>query len=82
MYTIYHKLCRQPAFNYLIEPIPAAKIKIEHAVRLDGGPFVPGGIHYCGTCQMELSAADLGPGPTVYDMNSQEQMDKLYGVES
>ena len=80
MFTIYHKICHQPAFNYSCEPVPGAKIRIENATMLDGRPFVPGSMQYCGTCQMPLSAADLGPGPTVYDMNNQEQMDELYGV--
>ena len=79
MHTIYHTVCGQPAFKYLIEPKPRARIKIDHAVRLDGGPFVPGAVQYCGTCQMGLSAADLMPGPPVYDMTSQEDMNLLYG---
>ena len=81
MHIIYHRTCQGPAFKYLIEPKARERIRIEHAVRLDGHPFVPGAIQICGYCGGELSATELVPSPPpTYNMASQEDMEKLYRV--
>ena len=80
MHTIYHAVCGEPAFKYKIEPKARELITIEHAVGLGGRPLVRGAIQYCGTCGGPLATADLLPGPPVYNMASQGDMEKLYRV--
>lgn len=81
MYAIVmHAKCNGPAFKYDHTPTAGEKIRAECVTTLDGRSVPPGATGMaCGNCHGRLSATALYPGPVVYDMADEDDMDIIYG---
>lgn len=79
MYTIYHKICGQPAFKYRHRPVAGERIQVDKARLLSGARCPERETMHCGTCELPLRADHLAPGLRIFDMTSDVDMEELYG---
>lgn len=85
MIDIFHlsDTCGRPAFKYDHRPSAGETIKKEHALHINGRPFLGREkLVYCESCGMPLmSGLNLAPSPMrVFDMSSNADMAEFYAA--